>query len=148
MKRADIAARSVPAGTGREEGSLSVFVTVLAVALFAMVGLVVDAGRMIAARAMAMDGAEQAARAGAAQLSVDALREGQVSINPLSALRAANTYLADAGESGTVSVTGNAVTVRIHESVPTTLLGIVGIHQIEISAAATATDVHGVTRQD
>lgn len=131
-----------------ETGSLSVFVAVLAIALFALVGLVVDAGRAVSARAAATDQAEQAARAGAAQLSVDALRSGQITLDPIAAVRAANAFLVAVGQSGSASVTGDTVTVRIDESEPTVMLGIVGIHRIEVSAVATATNVHGVTRQD
>ncbi|HUC36254.1 MAG TPA: pilus assembly protein TadG-related protein [Acidimicrobiales bacterium] len=132
----------------RDSGSLSVFVAVLAVALFALVGLVVDAGRAVAARAAAMDQAEQAARAGAAQVSIDALRAGQIALNPASAVQAAEKYLANVGQSGSASVLGQTVTVRISESEPTVMLGIVGIHRIDISVVASATNVHGVTRQD
>ncbi len=137
--------------TGRAEvGSLSVFVAVLAVALFGLVGLVVDGGRAVAARARAMDEAEQAARAGAEQLSIDALRSGQVSLDAPSAVRAADSYLVETSAPGvtSVSVSGNTVTVRIEEGEPTVMLGIVGVHHIEVSAVASATNVHGVTRPD
>jgi Flp pilus assembly protein TadG len=128
----------------KEVGSLSIFVAVLAIALFALVGLVVDAGRAIAARCAAMDQAEQAARAGAGQLSIDALRSGQVSLNASAAVQAADSYLVAVGEVGSARVDGNTVTVTIEGSEPTVLLGIVGIHRIDISAVASATDVHGV----
>lgn len=131
-----------------EEGSFTVFVAVLAVALFALVGLVVDAGRAVAARATAIDQAEQAARAGAEQLSIDALRSGQVSLDSASATAAADSYLAAVGQTGSASVSGATVTVRIEESEPTIVLGLVGVHQIDIAVTASATDVHGVTRQD
>lgn len=131
-----------------DAGSLSVFVAVLAVALFALVGLVIDAGRAVSARRAATDEAEQAARAGAGQLSIDALRSGQISVDVTAAVRAANAYLVAVGQTGTVAVVGNTVTVRIEEVEPTVMLGIVGIHRIGISASASATSVHGVTRQD
>jgi Flp pilus assembly protein TadG len=132
----------------REDGSLSVFVVILATALFALVGLVVDAGRAIAAKGAAMDEAEQAARTGADQVSVDALRQGQVEIVPAAAVQAAEGYLNAVGQSGTASVSGSTVTVRIHASEPTVILSIVGIDHIDISAVASATNVHGVTRGD
>lgn len=131
-----------------EVGSLTVFLSVLAVALLAMVGLVVDAGRAIAAQGEAMAVAEQAARAGAGQLSIDALRSGTVVVDPAAAMSAAQGYLAAAGGTGSVSVSGNQVTVRIDKREPTALLAIVGIRQINVAAVATATDVHGVTEQD
>jgi Flp pilus assembly protein TadG len=134
--------------SSREAGSLSVFVLILAVALFALVGLVVDAGRAIAAKGAAMDEAEQAARTGADQVSVDALRQGRVEIEPSAAVQAAQAYLNAVGQSGTASVSGSTVTVRIDESEPTVILSIVGIDRISISAVASATNVHGVTRGD
>ena len=131
-----------------ETGSFTVFVAVFALALFALLGLVVDAGRAIAARSNAWDQAEQAAREGAGQLSVDALRAGQIELDPSAAISAADSYLAAAGQTGSASVVGNVVTVRVSETEPTVILQIVGIRQIEVSAVASATDVRGVTRQD
>ena len=60
---------------------LTAFVAVLAVALFAIVGMAVDSGRAIAAQRLVADEAGQAARAGAGQLSVDALRDGRLAID-------------------------------------------------------------------
>lgn len=127
---------------------MSVFTVVLAVALFALVGLVVDVGRAIAARCAAIDQAEQAARAGADQLSVSAIRSGQISLDPAAAIAAADSYLGALGDSGSTRVTGDVVTVTIEGSEPTVMLGIVGIRQISISAVASATDVHGVSEPD
>jgi Flp pilus assembly protein TadG len=131
-----------------EGGSLTVFVALLAVALFALVGLVVDAGRAVAARSAALDQAEQAARAGAGQLSIDGLRSGQVELNPSAAIQAADAYLTSAGDSGSASVSGNVVTVHVTQSEPTVMLQLIGIHRIDVSVVASATNVHGVTNQD
>jgi Flp pilus assembly protein TadG len=132
-----------------EQGSLSAFVAVLALSLFILVGLVVDGGRAIAAHRQAIDIAEQAARAGAERLSLDNLRgSGSVTVDPGAALQGAETFLAEAGQQGDVSVSGQSVTVRIHVESPTSILGIVGITSIPVSASATATNVHGVTRED
>jgi Flp pilus assembly protein TadG len=131
-----------------EDGSFTAFVAALAVALFALVGLVVDSGRAIAAHSAAMDQAEQAARAGAGQLSIDALRSGQIAVDPMAAIRAADGYLKTVGDTGGASVSGNVVTVRIDEMEPTVILQMVGIDTINISVVASATDVHGIARQD
>ncbi len=131
-----------------ERGSLTAFVAVLAVGLFVLVGLVVDGGRAVVAKRKAIDVAEQAARVGADQLSLDALRTGTVAIDPRSALGAVAAYLSVAGEGGSISVAGDNVTVRVSDSVPTTILGIVGIRRIPVSATASAANVHGVTEQD
>ena len=131
-----------------ETGSFTIFVAVLAVGLWVLLGLVVDSGRAIAERAAALSEAEQAARAGVAQLSVVDLRAGRLALNPVAAARAADQFLTLEGQSGSVVVTGGTVTVIIQTGIPTTILGMIGIRRIDVSAAASATDVHGVTRED
>ncbi|HVC71811.1 MAG TPA: pilus assembly protein TadG-related protein [Acidimicrobiales bacterium] len=131
-----------------QEGSLTAFVAVVSTSLFLLIGLVVDAGRAVAARSVAMDEAQQAARAGAGHLSVPALRSGQVQIDPAAAIGAANAYLSSVGQSGTASVVGQTVTVHIVSQEPTVILGIVGINEIHVSVTAQAINVHGVTRED
>ncbi len=132
---------------GDEAGVLTAFVAVLAVALLAIVGLAVDCGRAIAAQGLAADEAGQAARVGAAQLSLNALRAGRLVINESHAVRMAEQYMVLAGHPGTASVQGGTVTVSVKEAMPTTILGIVGIRSIVVSATSSATDVSGVTGQ-
>lgn len=131
-----------------EQGSLTAFLAVLAVGLFALVGLVVDGGRAVVAKREAIDVAEQAARVGADQLSVDALRGGNVVVDAAAASTAVARYLRAAGEQGTATVTGDGVTVQVSSSSSTVILGIVGISAIPVSASASATNVHGVTGAD
>jgi Flp pilus assembly protein TadG len=129
-----------------DKGSFTAFMAVFCVALFVLIGLVVDAGRAIAARSAAMAEAEQAARAGAGQLSVGALRAGQVEIDPVAAVQ--DAYLEAVGQPGTASVVGQIVTVHIATDEPTVILGIVGINRIVVSVTASAVNVHGVTEED
>jgi Flp pilus assembly protein TadG len=131
-----------------ERGSLTVFTAVFCVALFVLIGLVVDTGRAISARAAAMSEAEQAARTGAGQVSVGALRSGTVEVDPTAAVDAAEEYLASVGQTGWTSVVGETVTVHVESQEPTVILGIVGINRIHISVSASATDLHGVTEED
>ncbi len=133
---------------GADDGSFTVFLAVLALALFALIGLVVDGGRAVAAQSAAAGESEQAARLGADQISVQALRSGIVAIDPANASRAAYAYLQSVGTSGTVTISGQTVVVHVQSSVPTVILGIVGVEQIGVSASASATNVHGVTRED
>jgi hypothetical protein len=134
--------------TTDQAGSLTAFVAVFCVTLFVLIGLVVDAGRAIATRSADMSEAQQAARAGAGQLSVDALRSGEIEINPENAMEAANTYLSSVGQTGTTSVEGQTVTVHIVTEEPTVILGIVGIDHIKVSVTASAVNVHGVSEAD
>jgi len=129
-------------------GSLAAFTAVFALALFVLLGLVVDGGRAVAARDAAMSEAEQAARVGVQQLSVSALRSGSVAVDPLAAADAVRGFLGGDVESEAVDVSGQTVTVHIQTSEPTVILGIVGIDRISISESASATNVHGVAGSD
>jgi Flp pilus assembly protein TadG len=132
-----------------QTGSLSAFMAVFSLALFLLIGLVVDAGRAISFRSAALAEAQQAARAGAGQLSVGALRAGQIEIDPTNAIDAADAYLTSVGvRGGTTSIIGQTVTVHIATEEPTVILGIVGINRIVVSVSASAIDVHGVSEAD
>ena len=132
----------------REDGALTAFVAVIALALFVLAGLVVDGGRAVTARTAAEGDAEQAARAGAAQLSVEAVRQGVFTLAPEVATEAAARYLAQVGRTGVVTMSGSTVDVRIDVVEPTVVLGIVGVHDLRFTVRASATDVHGVGRSD
>jgi Flp pilus assembly protein TadG len=132
-----------------ETGSLTAFLAIFCVALFALVGLAVDGGRAVSARSAAFAEAQEAARVGAGQLSVGALRSGDVEIDPVAAVRAAQSYLNSIGQrDGTTVVTDQTVTVHISSEEPTVILGIVGINRIVISVSASAVEVHGVSEED
>ena len=131
-----------------ESGVLTVYVAVLAVALLAIVGMAVDSGRALAAQRLAAGEAEQAARAGAGQLSVQGLRDGQLYVDPSAAVKAAETYTFLSGHPGVATVSNGVVTVRVVVVVPTTILDIVGVKSITVSATASASDISGVTKQD
>jgi Flp pilus assembly protein TadG len=130
---------------GDQDGSISAFVVLLLVALIVLLGLVVDGGAALSARQAAADEAEQAARAGAGALSVEALRTGSLQLDPAAAVAAADSFAAAAGHPGTATVSGGIVTVQIHYRMATEVLGIVGIDSLPVSAVASATDVQGVT---
>jgi len=136
---------SVVASPRPDSGSISAFVALLLVALIVLLGLVVDGGSVLSARQAATDEAEQAARAGAGALSVQALRAGSLQLDPGAAVAAAESYAAAAGHPGTATVSQGVVTVVINFRVGTEVLGIVGIHSLPVSAVASATDLQGVT---
>jgi hypothetical protein len=109
--------------------------------------MAVDSGRAISAQRLLADEASQAARAGAGRLSVNALRDGRLVIDGASAVQAAEKYMVLDGHPGTAWVHNGIVSVRVVESVPTTILGIVGVRTITVSATASASDVSGVAGQ-
>jgi len=137
-------ARRRPIRSG-QDGSISAFVVLLLVACMALLGLVVDGGSALSARQSAADEAEQAARAGAGALSVEALRSGSLRLDPTAAVASAELFASVAGHPGTASVAGGVVTVRVSYRVPTEILGIIGISSLPVSAVASAVDVRGVT---
>lgn len=131
-----------------DEGSVSVYLAVWAVAMMAMAGLVIDGGAAIAARARAADLAEQAARAGADALSPASLRgldPTDLRVDPAAARAAADRVLALGGATGEVTIAGLNVSVTAHVPRQATVLTAVGINDLTGTATATATVLHGTT---
>jgi Flp pilus assembly protein TadG len=122
-----------------DRGAIAAFVVLVMVGLLALLGLVVDGGTALTSRQAAQVEAEQAARAGAGALSVDALRADVIQIDGPAATAAA-------GHPGTAVVVGGVVTVRIRYQVPTAILGLIGVDRLDVSAEAAAVNVGGVTR--
>jgi hypothetical protein len=143
--RCPVAGRVFAPRDRSQDGSISAFVVLLLVAVFVLMGLVVDGGSALSAQQAATDEAEQAARAGAGALSVDALRSGNVQINQQEAVSAAEEFTVAAGHPGTATVSSGTVNVQIHYRIHTEILGIVGIDTLPVSASASAVDVQGVT---
>ena len=134
------------ASTPNDDGAIAAFVVLLMVGLLALLGLVVDGGTALTSRQAAQVEAEQAARAGAGALSVDALRADVIQIDGPAAVAAAQRFMAAAGHPGTADVVGGVVSVHIRYEVPTVILGLVGINGLAVSADAAAVNVGGVTR--
>jgi Flp pilus assembly protein TadG len=122
-------------------------VALLVVAMLVLMGLVIDGGSAISAQQSAFDEAQQAARAGAGALSVDALRAGSLQIDQQAAVTTAEAFTVAAGHPGTATVSGGAVRVEIHYRIATDILSIVGITSMPVSASASAVDVAGVTAE-
>ncbi len=112
--------------------------------VFVLMGLVVDGGTALSAQQAASDEAEQAARAGAGALSVSALRAGVVQLDQQEAVTRAEDFTVAAGHPGTATVSSGTVTVRIHYSIHTQILGLVRIDTLPVSASASAVNVQGV----
>jgi Flp pilus assembly protein TadG len=131
-----------------EVGSISALVALLLVALFVLMGLVLDGGSAMSDQQAAYNEAEQAARAGAGALSVDGLRSGSIQIDQQSAIADAVAYTVAAGHPGTATESAGVVTVHVEYRMPTDVLGIVGIGSLPVAASASAVNVSGVTRED
>lgn len=124
-----------------DRGSLTVFTAVLAVALLALAGLVIDGTGKLRAARHADAVAEEAARAGADTINATAVRAGgPVTVDPIAAIRAAQAYLDAAHVPGTASAQGpNQIDVTVTITRPTDLLGLVGVHSFTVTGHATAT---------
>jgi uncharacterized membrane protein len=110
-----------------DEGIVTAFVVIFAVALVFVCGLVLDGGRILASKREANNLAESAARAGAQAVSDDAVRSGStVILDDGGARRAACAFLGRAGQpcgGGTsVDTDGNQVTVTVRRSVDLLML--------------------------
>jgi Flp pilus assembly protein TadG len=131
-----------------ERGAVSVLVIGIAIALFVMAGLVVDGGNAINARQKISDDVEQAARAGADQIDVLALRQsGVIVVLDARARTAARSYLARLGYDPSrigVDVAGNEVTVSAEDTISTQLLTLIGRNTFEVEGIATARPAAGI----
>lgn len=137
--------REKPAG---EAGQVTAFVTIFALALILVVGLVLDGGFLLAAKRQADGTAASAARAGAQMISEDELRRsGDYRIDEAEARRAVMSFLADAGRSGrVVLVDQDRVTVEVEINQRMLILGLGGLSARDVTGRATARIVSGVTR--
>ena len=139
------AVRRLRARLGEQEaGMVTAFVVIFTLALLLMAGLVLDGGLALAARVRAIDDAQAAARAGAQAIDIPTYRAtGQITLDPIQATADAQHYLAAAGNTGTVTVDGNQVTVTVTITQPTQLLDLAGISHFTETGNGTATAEQG-----
>ena len=129
-----------------EHGSASIWaILVIAGAFTVLFGLVVDGGRVIDARIAASRSAAQAARVGADSLSSASVRDGHEVISVETAKARAQSYLQDAGMTGTVSVSREIVTVTVTGRSETQILGVIGIASFPIEESESA---QAITEED
>lgn len=131
----------------RQDGAVTVILLLLTGMLFALAGLVWDGGRAITARQHAADLAAQAARAGAQDIDLTALRSDGVDVLD-AGLAVADAcryvHVAAPGAGCTATATPTSVTVVVTTRTPTALLGLIGITTFTTHGSATATGVRGV----
>ena len=127
-----------------ESGMVTAFVVIFTLALLVMTGLVLDGGLALAAKVQAIDDAQAAARAGAQAIDIPLYRStGQITLDPTEAAADAETFLAQSGHTGTVTVNGDQVSVTVTISQPTQLLSLAGVTHITVSGSGTATAEQG-----
>lgn len=123
----------------QDEGQLTLFFAIVVVGLLLVAGLVLDGGAQIRAAQRAQAIAEEAARAGAQTVDVDALMQGEATrLDPHQARTAATAYLRTSGATGSVTAGTETVSVEVTLSEPTLFLSLIGISELSASGSATA----------
>jgi Flp pilus assembly protein TadG len=126
-------------GCRDERGSISIWLALSSFVMIFLVGLAVDLGGQVHAQQRGHDLAAQAARAGGEEVQVAPAIEGSaVTIDVTNARAAAEHYLSAAGVTGTATVTGDTLTVTVHDSYQTKFLGLIGINHLDVTSTATA----------
>lgn len=123
----------------RDRGSVTAFVVMLVLTFAACAGLAVDGGRVVGTHARAADLAENAARAGAQEIT--GIRAGSWDIDPRRAQSAARAYLAAHGASGTVTASRTRVTVTVTLTSRASLLRLIGIGSRTVRASRSSEPV-------
>lgn len=135
------------ARTRDERGTATAFVVGFAIVLLACAGLVIDGGTALNERMKLADDVEQAARAGAQQINVVALRDDNVIVlDRTKAEGTARSYLAQIGyasyDAQVVDCADGAqdacVRVAAQKQVPTTMLRLAGVPPFTVKGSATA----------
>jgi Flp pilus assembly protein TadG len=124
-----------------EQGSVTAFVTVVAVALVLVAGMAYDGGEVVAGQARARGAADGAARTGAQEIDITHLRStGEAVLDPAAAVASAEEYLARTGIAGDAVVVGADITVTVTLRQPLRILP--GPDRI-VTVTETATAVTG-----
>jgi hypothetical protein len=125
---------------GRDDrGQVTAFAAGIFLALWLFAGIVVDGGLTLAGKTRAMDVAQEAARTGAQQLDLARLRhQDGIHLRTAQAAQAARKYVTSTGDSCTVSVTGDAVTVHVTHHQRMQILQLIGVRTLTVHATATA----------
>jgi len=122
-----------------ERGAAAVWTLIIATTAFVgLLGLVGGGGELINERVEAKRAAEQAARAGADELSVAAVRSGSDHVDTGDAIARAKGVLRQAGWTGSVRVQGSKVIVTATGTRNPEFLGLLGVGAIRISETGSA----------
>jgi Flp pilus assembly protein TadG len=122
-----------------ERGSVLIGGLLLSIALVMVIGLGVDVGHAFLARRQLTSIADDAALSGSQAINIPELHAGHLQLDPGQAREEAlRTITANPSTTGQATATTGQVTVTVTRTVPTILLGIVGLHSLTISAHATA----------
>jgi Flp pilus assembly protein TadG len=121
-----------------ERGSASISFLLVSVSLIVVIGLVVDGAGKIQANERADLVAASAARAATNAIGGDTVRVGALSLDPVKAVAKGEEYIAATGMAGSVSVTGEVVTVTVSTTYTTRFLSLIGVVELPGTGEASA----------
>lgn len=126
--------------THDERGSISIWMVTASFVMMMLVGLAVDLGGQVHAKQRAHNIAAEAARTGGEQVEAAPAIEGRyVNVDTAAARVAAQQYLAAAGVSGTVTVTGGyTIHVEVTDTYSPTFLSFIGVGDLTVTSEASA----------
>ncbi len=129
-----------------EHAQVTSMMVVMVVALLFFAGLVLDGGRLLAARREVADVATGAARAGAQAMSMDVFnRDGDTRLDTDAARAAASAYLAAAGVvGGDIEVSDAQIQVSVQRPTPMLMLAMLGIRAKTVTGTGSAELVRGI----
>lgn len=129
-----------------ERGQVLALMSVTCVGLLVLVGVVVDAGLLFAARRDLQSSADAAARAGAMEIDVALYRSSggaRVALEPESAETHALALVED-GVDARAEASSEAVEVTVARPQPLLLLRVIGIDDVKVEATARARPRTGI----
>lgn len=126
---------------------MTIFAVVVSLAMIVAAGLVLDGGRLLAARRQAADLAGNAARAGAQEVDEHHLRRGEAVVDPVRASAAVARYLSGTPATGHARLEDGAVVVSVRLGVRPLLLRIAGVDTTSVVATRRARAVQGVVEE-
>ncbi|MDN5898558.1 MAG: hypothetical protein L0H74_00645 [Brachybacterium sp.] len=122
-----------------EAGAVAVWMLIITTTAFmALLGLVAGGGELINEQVEAKRVAEQAARAGADELSAASVRSGSDHVNAGDAIARARMTLRQSGWSGSVRVRGSKVIVTAAGTRTPEFLGLIGVSSVHVSETGSA----------
>ena len=139
---------SRPARPSGDDGSVSLMLAVMVLALLTAVGLVVDGGQKLRSTQRADDAAAEAARAAVQSVQPgNTVRGLRPRIDNAAAVQAAQNYLATAGVAGSVRITGDRVQVSTTTSFTPSFLSLIGLPTQTVTGQADARLARGVEQE-
>lgn len=121
-----------------ERGSVSPMLAIVAIALLLMVGLVYDGGLKLRAARDAASVASESARAAGQELTGDTIQGNRSTVDPARGAAAARAYLRQVGAEGTVTVSGDTITVTATQAWSPVFSGVFAPGDRIVTGTATA----------